>query len=727
MQIFKNMIKDLFVYHSPRDVENGFELLEDETEYENSTDGQDSKNKDDRQQNNSPNNSAGSRRGSQGSGSNQEESPKDINRDKEGGNKGNSGGSKRRSGEAEKSADSRKASDNNSGKNGDDDKENDSSKTQPGKKEEESKGQDKKNDAEPTEDSNPQSDSIPMGTTLSGEGRKNRRSKSVVVPYTVEELNEERQGGENESEQDSEEDNKRRRKSKNKDKDKDLRKVSSSLKENLDFIRRKFNLPDNQDIIIREFNIARRTKAALIFVDGMIDKKIVNQYTLPELLNPSNFEEMQDGSLLNYVEKNVLSINQITRMDEYEKIVPQILNGVTVLFVEGCDESLAIESRGYEKRGVDRPQTEAVINGSQEAFTENLRTNITLLRRIVKNENLITEIVPVSKTNNCNCAILYLNHIVNHKIVEEVKRRLNSLDVDFIEGSGMLEQFIEDKPFQLLPQIMNTERPDRVASFLMDGKVILICEGTPFALVVPVTFFHLFQTPEESNLRWQYGSFLRIVRLIGIITALLVPGMYIALTLYHQEMIPTSLLASIAASRESVPFPAILEIILMEISFELIREGGIRVPGIIGQTLGIIGALILGQAAVAAGLVSPILIIVVAISGLGSFTIPNYSLSLSIRILRFIFIFFGGIAGFYGISVCLAINCVLALSIKSFGVPFFAPFSPKTRAKRSEVLKYPAYTQEERVDYLNSQNRRRMADEPRAWVTEEGDDDSYDT
>ena len=425
----------------------------------------------------------------------------------------------------------------------------------------------------------------------------------------------------------------------------------------------------------------------------------------------------EEGCPIDFLEKNILPIHQVVRMDNYKEIVAQILSGLTVVFIDGCDECLVMESRGYEKRDISVPSTETVVNGAQEGFTENLRTNITLIRRIVKNEALVTEFKIISKTNNILAALLYMNDITNKKIVEEVKRRINSLNIDYISGSGMLEQLIEDKSLMLFPQVISTERPDRVASFLMDGKVALVCEGTPFALALPITFFDLFHTSEDSNLRWQYGTFIRIVRLIGTLIALLLPGLWTALILFHQEMIPTSLLSSIVSSRAPVPFPYIVEFLLMEMSFELIREGGIRVPGITGNTLGIIGALILGQSAVSAGLVSPSLIIIVAVTGLGNFAIPNYSLALAVRIARFILMGFGALGGLYGISVGFAIFCALSLSMKSFGVPFFTSIAPETRSNRDKIIRGPLHNQDYRPDYLNTQNEKRMGDDPRGWVT----------
>ena len=498
--------------------------------------------------------------------------------------------------------------------------------------------------------------------------------------------------------------------------------VSEDLQANIEYLKKRFSMPKNQDIIIRQFKIARKIKAFILFVDEMADKTTINQFILPQLLSPQNDAASISECPMDYIRENVLSITQLTETSDFNKIISEVLNGLSALFIEGCDKALLMESRGFEKRNIDRPVTEQAVRGSQEGFTENLRTNLTLLRRIVKNPKLITEIIPVGKENRINSAMLYIEGIANPKIVREVRRRISNINIDFIEGNGMLEQLIEDSPFTLLPQVISTERPDRAASFLADGQVVIITEGCPFAMAVPVSFFHLFHSPEEAALRWQYGTFIRLIRLVGVFSALLVPGLYVALSLYHPEMIPSALLESIAKSRAIVPFPTILELVIMEISFELIREGGIRIPNVFGQTLGIVGALILGQVAVAAGLATPMLIVIVAVTGLGNFTMPNYSTALTIRILRFFFIFAGGIAGFYGISLALTAVAAMACHTKSFGQPFLSPVAPRTKINPDVIIRQPIFNQKMRPDPLNTPKRKNISDKPRAWTEKEDAD-----
>jgi spore germination protein KA len=490
------------------------------------------------------------------------------------------------------------------------------------------------------------------------------------------------------------------------------------LQANLARLRREFDIPQNQDVVIREFVIGKKMNAAIVFMDGMADKTTINDFILRQLMTEEHFNGFASESPpdLKYITDHILSINQVTTIHDYGKIIGQILNGLTALLIDGCAESLVIETRGFEKRSIGKPITELAVKGSQEAFTENLRTNITLIRRIIKNNQLISEIFPLGKRNKINCGLIYLKGVANPALVKEVKRRIRFLDIDYIGGTGMLENLIEDNPWAPFPQTLSTERPDRATSFIMEGKVLLIVEGTPFAAAMPVGFFQMIQTSEDAFLRWQYGAFLRLIRLLGIFVALLVPGMYIALTLYHQEAIPTDLLAAIVKARENVPFPTIMEVLLMEISFELIREAGLRMPGLIGNTLGIVGALILGQAAVAANIVSPILVIIVALTALGSFTVPNYVFSFGIRIARFGFVLLGAIAGFYGITAGIAVFGGLVCGMKSFGVPFLAPVTPKTNTNPDIIIRQPIFKQNDRPDFNNPVDSKRTGPKVRGWI-----------
>ncbi len=500
--------------------------------------------------------------------------------------------------------------------------------------------------------------------------------------------------------------------------------LSKDIGVNLAKIKQQLNVPKNQDILIREFKLEEKIGAFIVFIEEMADGTTINDFILRPLLMPEHTAEYlkrhKKGELIDYIWNNVLAINQAKKEKEFRNIIKKVLDGGTALFIDGYEECLLIESQGYEKRGIEAPKTENVIRGPHEGFNENLRTNISLIRKIVRNEDLIVEFLPIGKKSQISCAVLYMEKVTNPNIVKEVKRRIQNIDIDLVMGAGVLEEMIADQPYRMLPQILTTERPDRAAILLIVGKVIFMVEGTPFASAVPINFWECLRSPEDYFLKWHAATFLRILRLFALLITLLLPGLYLALTLFHQEMIPTDLLAAIAFSRENIPFPAVLELVMMELAFEFIREDGLRVPGILGQTLGIIGALILGQAAVSAQIVSPILIIVVAVGGIASFAIPSYELSFSIRLLRFGFIFLAAIAGFYGISAGIILLGVMSVSIKSFGVPIFSPIAPKTRANQDVIASLPVFMQKGRPDALNPLDRKKGGNPIRRWMQYKG-------
>jgi len=364
-----------------------------------------------------------------------------------------------------------------------------------------------------------------------------------------------------------------------------------------------------------------------------------------------------------------------------------------------------MDTKGFEARSVSTPVNESIIRGAQEGFNEKLRTNTSMLRRIINNENLIIENTQVGKVNNKKIAICYIKGIVNMYLVSEVKYRLNNLELDYIVSSGQLEQLIQDNSLLSVPQVIATERPDRSATMLLEGRVCLIIDGSPYALIMPAVLSDFLSSPEDMNLKHQYSNLLKTLRLFAFFITLLLPGIYIAITNYHTELLPTELLFTIASSRESVPFPVIFEILLMELSFELVREAGLRVPNPIGPTIGIVGALILGDAAVSASLVSPILIIIVAITGICSFAVPDFSLGFSLRLFRFLYILLGYIAGFLGLAIGLFVWLILLADLKSFGVPYLFPYTPNTILPNSSFsyFLHPIWKREKRAEFLNTE------------------------
>ncbi len=493
----------------------------------------------------------------------------------------------------------------------------------------------------------------------------------------------------------------------------------TDLEANLAAMKQVLRYEINADVVVREFDIPTRptTRAAIVFMEGLASREAIDLAILQPLMLISNLDrERRELDVLDMVERRLLPGNQVTRRANLRDATEGVIAGTTVVFVDGHDAALEVETKGWEHRGIGRPTAEMVVRGPQEAFNETLKNNIALVRRRLRTPALVNETLKVGTLSRLDCAVLYVEGITDPKLVAEVKRRIGGIRTDHIQDTGTLEQFIEDRPFVLIPQIQSTERPDRMAAFLAEGHVGILLDGSPFGLVVPTTFWSLLHAAEDHFLRWPFGTFLRLVRLLGLGASLLLPAAYIAMTNFHPEMIPTDLLLAIAATRERVPFPTVVEVLVMEVSFELIREAGIRVPGVIGPTLGIVGALILGQAAVAASIVSPILVIIVAITALGSFAVPNFAMAFAARMTRFLYIMLAAAFGFYGIAVGLFLQSVIYVNTRSFGVPFMSPVAPFVRSSGDLVLRYPSWTMELRPPFLQTMRRQRQPEVARTWT-----------
>lgn len=520
---------------------------------------------------------------------------------------------------------------------------------------------------------------------------------------------------------------------------KDPESVFPSLSVNLDFLKVKYNTLINSDIVVREFTLTARNRqygAFLIYIDGMVDTKIINDFVLEPLMlrnransydgnetrvvseaisNNITVRKVKKFDLVDYIYNSLVPQNAVKKKKSFNDILPDINMGNCLLFVDTIDTAFSIDAKGFKQRGVDSPKNETVIRGAQEAFTEAIRTNTSMIRRFVNNENLVIESLSVGKVTKTKCAVCYMKDIANDDLVAEVKYRLNNLDIDTIISSGQLEQLIEDNSKCSLPQMLSTERPDKAANHILSGRVVVIVNGSPYVLIMPCVFVDFLSSAEDPNLKFQYANLLKFVRLVAFFITLLLPGLYVAITNFHQEIIPTELLFAIVASRESVPFPIIVEILAMEISFELIREASLRVPSPIGTTIGIIGALILGQAAVEASIVSPILIIIIAITGITSFAIPDFYLSFHLRIARFLYIIAGFLAGFLGIGIILFGHLILLCSLKSFGVSYLAPYVPTTSKNNKAYFMPPFWNREKRPDFLNSKRPKKQERVSMKW------------
>lgn len=489
--------------------------------------------------------------------------------------------------------------------------------------------------------------------------------------------------------------------------------------ENLEFLKYKYNTLLNNDVIIREFNMqvfSQNYKCFIIYIDGLVDTDSINDFILKALMiSKPKYNKDANKDIINYVDSCLLPQNSVTKVTKFEDVYSGINMGDCLLFIDTADTAFDIDVKQYKQRSIEASSNESIIKGPQEAFVENLRTNTSLIRRIVNNENLIIENIPVGHLSKTKCGICYMQNIANSDLVSEVKYRISSIDIDSLLSTGQLEQLIEEDEGFGIPQTLSTERPDKCTKYLFGGRVVVLVNGNPQAIIMPATVEDFLFSPEDTNLRPIFANFLRFLRVVSAILTLLLPGIYMAITSFHQEILPTELLFSILAARENVPFPIIFELLLMEFSFELVREAGLRVPSPIGSTIGIVGALILGDAAVNAGIVSPILIIIVAITGISSYSLPDFSFGFHLRIFRFLFIALGATAGFLGIGAGIFIYATLLCNIKSFGVPYTAPFAPAYNSQGNGYFIPPIWKKRYRASFISPKKKTSQAHISKKW------------
>ncbi|MGM7723564.1 spore germination protein [Metabacillus sp. Hm71] len=439
----------------------------------------------------------------------------------------------------------------------------------------------------------------------------------------------------------------------------------------------------NSDIRFREFHISRTgIRSVLIFVEGLSDKDFINKQIMKPLMSELTEDYKQEqsaikeNSLKEFLKNHVLSISDLKEVQNIHEVVSEVLIGSTALLINGSTGAFIFATTNIKARNFEEPVSEALVRGPRIGFNEKLSDNTALLRSHGKNESLSIIHFQVGSRAKKGLVIVYMDGIADPDLVEEAKKRIKKIKMDHVADSGYVEQLIEDNYLSPFPQVQSTERPDRVISALMEGRVAILLDGTPFALIVPVTFSMMLQSPEDYYERWIPGTLIRILRFGAAVISLLGPSLYISFISFHPGLIPTKLAISITGTREGVPFPALIEALFMELAIEIMREAGLRLPKPIGPAIGIVGGLIIGEAAVQAGIVSPIMVIVVAITAISSFAIPQYSTGISLRFLRFVVMFFAAVFGLYGVLLFFLLLCSHLVRLKSFGVPYITPAVP---------------------------------------------------
>lgn len=455
----------------------------------------------------------------------------------------------------------------------------------------------------------------------------------------------------------------------------ELKRVSANLEDNISAIEHSFK--DSLDFIVRKirFGPSGQVKMAMVFLETLTDKQSLSDFVLKPL-NMLCFDEREVTKIPGKIIDIIPSALKLEEESDWEELEKKIVTGHAILFIDEYDQAIIMEARKWNERGISEPQSEAVVVGPREGFVESLITNVSLMRRRLRTPNLVMEAIPVGTTSNTNVVICYLKGVAKEELVEEVRRRIDNINVEAMYEINLVNELVSDVRFTPFRMFSTTERPDKLASALVEGRVGLIAENSPMAMIVPTVFWQFFQSSEDYYEHYPMAALNRMLRMFSFFAVVGLTAFYVAIVTFHHEMVPTQLILSMAAVREPVPFPTVVEALFLEVILEGLREAGLRLPKPAGQAVSIVGALVMGQAAVEAGLVSPQLVIAVALAGIASFLIPDYSFVVALRILKFGFIILAGTFGIFGLMIgYLALGLHLT-ALQGFGVPYLSPVTP---------------------------------------------------
>ncbi|OUS76442.1 spore germination protein [Paenibacillus sp. MY03] len=463
----------------------------------------------------------------------------------------------------------------------------------------------------------------------------------------------------------------------------------------------------NSDLCSREFRMAKlNVRATLFFVTGMQNDRVLDLQLMEFLMFEAGADVHAEPERL----QDQLPFNNLLEAPSLDSFNRSVLFGYTGLLIEGQPSGLLIECPDGTNRAVQEPLSEGLLRGPRLSFTEMLSVNTSMLRRQGLSDQLEIKTFRVGTRLQKDLALAYIKDIVNQDLLEEVKARIQKIDFDFIAESGYIEELIEDNYLSPFQQLQNTERPDRVIAAMLEGRIAILLDGTPFVLIAPATFSMLLQSPEDYYERWLPSSLLRMLRFAAAFMALMAPSLYISFISFHPGLIPTELALSIIEARQGVPFPSLIEVLILEVSIEILREAGIRLPKPVGPAMGIVGGLIIGDAAVQAGLVSPFLVIVVAVTAISSFSIPSYSAGITLRLLRFVGMIFAAFLGMFGTILFFLLLCSHLTKLKSFGVPYLTPVSPfRPRDWKDLFFRAPRALMKQRPAMMKTQDDKRKS------------------
>ena len=458
-------------------------------------------------------------------------------------------------------------------------------------------------------------------------------------------------------------------------------KYSGNLKEAVK--RLKEGLAKANDIVIREFKVGPGggVPAVLVFAQALVDKRLIDQDIIMPLRRASLWKDAEDVTRVDFssaqsIRDHVLDANDVKAEEKWMQLVEAVMIGDTVLLVDGADQGLIIDTKGFEHRTVDQTNTESSTRGSQEGFAETLMVNIGLIRRRLRDENLRIKLMKIGRRSRTDVALCHIEGVCNPKVPKTVEDRIKAIESDEILDDAAISAYLRDDPFTLFPLIRPTERPDFAVREMMQGKMVVVVGNAPTVLILPATINDFYRTTDDYVHTFWEATVIRWIRLVAGVISVLVLPLYVALTAFHPELIPTDLALAISGSREGVPFPEIIEVGIMEVIAEILRESILRLPKVMGVTIGVVGGLVLGQAAVQAKIVTDLMLIAIALTVLSNLTAPSIEVATAWRIIRWIFILAAGFLGLYGIVLAGLVLLAHLSTLTSFGVPYLAPHSP---------------------------------------------------
>ncbi|MFL0248640.1 spore germination protein [Candidatus Clostridium stratigraminis] len=489
--------------------------------------------------------------------------------------------------------------------------------------------------------------------------------------------------------------------------------LTKVLFQNINLFKQRFI--NDETINYREFenNSLLNINFCAIYVSDMVDKKILDEFVIKPLMEKDFKSILQQSnkkynSLTSLIMNKVVNEADISTSKSLQYIIDQILYGSTAILIEGCGEAIIVNTKGIKTRPIDEPETESIIKGPRQGFNESLSTCISLVRKILRTSKLKILYMEVGANTKTKIAICYIEGIASEKILQELKERLKKIDNGEIFYSQNISEYIKDSPLSLFDTIGNTERPDVFCSKISEGRIGILTDGTPFAITIPHLFIEYFQTVDDYTNNYLFAVFNRILRALAFFIAISVPALYTAVVNFHQELIPTPLLLSIAIARDGLPFPTLLEAIVMILGFDILREAGVRLPKPVGQTVSIVGALVLGEAVVNARIVSAPMVIITAITGISSFLIPRFLTVFTI--LRMVFLIVSGFIGIYGYCFCVIGLFIYLMTLRSFGVPYMLySMNIKVEYIKSTALRVPWYMMYKRPIFSSNKNIKKRS------------------